>query len=76
MDEDWRNTFGILMCAQICDGAGVGIYDDAPSTCSSIKNIFVLKNKYGMFFLTIHEGKIHYQNSLRKCLSYNIPPKK
>ena len=22
MDEDWRNAFGILMCAEIRDGAG------------------------------------------------------
>ena len=36
MNEDWRNAYGILMCAEICDGAGVGICDGAPSTCSSI----------------------------------------
>ena len=24
MDENWRNTFGILMCAEICDGDGAG----------------------------------------------------
>ena len=35
MDEDWRNTFGILMCKEICDGAGMGICDGSPSTCSS-----------------------------------------
>ena len=35
MDEDWRNAFGILMCTEICDGAGAGICDSAPSTCSS-----------------------------------------
>ena len=35
MDEDWRNIFGILMCADICDGAGAGICDGMPSTCSS-----------------------------------------
>ena len=34
MDEDWRNAFGILMCTEICDGAGAGISDGAPSTCS------------------------------------------
>ena len=38
MDEDWRNTFGILMCAEICDGAGAGICDGAPSTWSSLLN--------------------------------------
>ena len=32
MDEDWRNAFGILMCMEICDGAGTGICDGAPST--------------------------------------------
>ena len=35
MDEDWRNAFEILMCTEICDGAGVGICDGVPSTCSS-----------------------------------------
>ena len=35
MDEDWRNAFGILMCMEICDGAGAGICDGLPSTCSS-----------------------------------------
>ena len=40
-----RNTFGILMCMEICDGAGVGICDGAPSTCFSFY-IFpvILKN--------------------------------
>ena len=40
MNEDWRNAFGNLMCREICDGAGAGIRDGAPSTCSSY--IFVL----------------------------------
>ena len=35
MDEDWRNASGILMCKEICDGAGAGICDGSPSTCSS-----------------------------------------
>ena len=35
MDEDWRNAFGILMCTEICNGAGKGIYDGLPLTCSS-----------------------------------------
>ena len=35
IDEDWRNAFGILMCMEICDGAGAGICDGAPSTYSS-----------------------------------------
>ena len=34
MDENWRNTFGILMCLEICDGTGTRICDGAPSTCS------------------------------------------
>ena len=40
MDEDWRNAFAILMCAEICDdaGAGAGIRDGAPSTFSSFGN--------------------------------------
>ena len=41
MDEPWRNTFGILMCTEICDGADAGICDGAPSTCSSFVFIFV-----------------------------------
>ena len=24
MDEDWRNAFGILICTEICNGAGAG----------------------------------------------------
>ena len=32
MNVDWRNTFEIMMCAAICDGAGAGICDVAPST--------------------------------------------
>ena len=35
MDEDWRNAFGILMWMEICDGAGAGICDCMPLTCSS-----------------------------------------
>ena len=35
MYEDWRNAFGILMCPEICDGAGTGICDGASLTCSS-----------------------------------------
>ena len=35
MNEAWRNAFGILMCWEICDGAGAGTCDGAPSTCSS-----------------------------------------
>ena len=41
MDEDWRNAFGTLMCAEICDGIGVGICDGMPSTCSS--SYFIMK---------------------------------
>ena len=39
VDEDWRNAFGILMCAEICDGTGAGarICDSAPSTCSNYR---------------------------------------
>ena len=28
MDEDWRNTFGILMCLEICDGAENSLMDE------------------------------------------------
>ena len=35
MEENWRNAFGILMCAEICDGAGAEIRDGAPSNFSS-----------------------------------------
>ena len=41
MDEDWRNTFGMLMCMEICDGAGVGICDGVLSTNSSY--LYILK---------------------------------
>ena len=39
MNDDWKNAFGILMpmmCRELCDGAGAGICDGAPSTCSSL----------------------------------------
>ena len=36
MDEDWRNIFGILICAERHDGAGAGICDRVPLTCSSL----------------------------------------
>ena len=36
MDEDWRNAFGILLWAEIYNGAGAGICDGAPLTCCSI----------------------------------------
>ena len=50
MDEDWRNAFGILMCMEICDGAGPGICNGTPSTCSSfIRKILI-------FFLLLHES--------------------
>ena len=39
MKTDWRNAFGNLMCREICDGAGPGICDGVPSTCSSNKVI-------------------------------------
>ena len=42
MDEDWKNTIGILMCAEICDGAGAGIWDSTPSTCSSCIEPFIV----------------------------------
>ena len=43
MDEDWRNEFGILMCAEIYDGAGAGICDGAPSICFSFVCVGVLR---------------------------------
>ena len=42
MDEDWRNAFGNLIhvCTEICNGAGAGIGDGAPTTWSSISYTF------------------------------------
>ena len=37
MDEDWRNAFGILMCAEICDGTLL--------TCSSYIFMEIKKKK-------------------------------
>ena len=50
IDEDWRNAFGILVCAEICncDGAGTGICDGAPSTCSSFGSIKILGTFWGI----------------------------
>ena len=39
MDENWRNTFGILMCTEICDGDGAGY----AMACSSCFVIFLRK---------------------------------
>ena len=36
MGKDWRNTFGILMCTEICDGAGAGICNGEPWTYLSL----------------------------------------
>ena len=44
IDEDRRNAFEILMCAEIGDGTGAGICNGVPSTCSSFF-IFVRENK-------------------------------
>ena len=46
MDEDLRNAFGILMCTEICDGTGVGICDDAPSTCFSLRVHMRCRHKF------------------------------
>ena len=54
MDEDWTNAFGILMCAVIRDGAGAGICDGSPSTCSNLETFLEV-------FLFCHEHVcIHY----------------
>ena len=37
MDEDWWNTFGILIGTEICDDTGAGVCGGAPSTCSCFK---------------------------------------
>ena len=37
MDEDWSNTFEILMCMEISRGVGAGISGGVPSTFSSYK---------------------------------------
>ena len=36
MAVDWRNASGVLMSAELCDGAGMEICDGVPSTCSSL----------------------------------------
>ena len=43
MTEDWRKAFGILMCREICDGAGAGICDGTLLTCSSLSHIEVME---------------------------------
>ena len=48
MDEDWRNAFGILMCKEICEGAGAGICDGVPSTCSNFLLTYLLLEKCKM----------------------------
>ena len=68
MDEGWRNEFGILMCMEICDGAGAGICDGAPSTFSSVTFVMLIcqylhihkipQNRF--YFLSFQVGHILY----------------
>ena len=55
MDEDWRNAFGVLLCAEICDGDGAGICNGAPSTCSSFFLIFP-ENMFSHFMQIVSTG--------------------
>ena len=64
MDEDWRNAFGILMFTEICNGAGVGICDGAPSTCSS----------YCLHLLGRHLFLCHGSDSVENILMYIKDP--
>ena len=41
MDENWRKAFGTSIYSEICDGAGVGICNGMPSTCSSLGFMYV-----------------------------------
>ena len=73
MDEDWRNAFGILMCKDICDGAGAGICDDAPSTCSS--NILLLNGCFYIGPITGSRAVVLAQGLLywpRTCYRINV----
>ena len=69
MDVDWRNAFGILMCTEICDGAGAGICDDAPSTCSSFILFYYLFVCFLFFFFSLR--KHAYSNILKILPSKN-----
>ena len=53
MDEDWRKAFGMVICTEICDGAGAGICDGVPSTCSSLHFVLVLRETSGKHTSTI-----------------------
>ena len=44
MEEDWRNAFRILMCAEICDGAS--------STCSSLF-LMLMNDNWPLFSLGV-----------------------
>ena len=56
MDEDWRNSFGILMCTEICNGTDAGICDGSPSTCLSYCCCFFVCFSLNLFsiFLFLH----------------------
>ena len=59
MNEDWSNAFGILMCREICDGAGAGICDGVPSTCSSFTSFVPeLVKMYNSSKSAVDTGKI------------------
>ena len=71
MAEDWRNAFGILTCTGICDGAGVGICDDTPSPCSSVR--FSLRcdfvNMFCDFVITLcHKPYVAETNEISRLI--------
>ena len=70
MDEDWRNAFGILMCLEVCDGAGAGICDGSPSTCSSsILHFFFQKLGFIGLNYPIHDLDLKKSNLARTAVT-------
>ena len=73
MDEDWRNAFGILMCAEICDGPGPGICDGMPSTRCSEKLLWVGRNKNENMKKACSIKLNNFQTKIRIKMQYFSP---
>ena len=83
MDEDWRNAFGNLMCTKICNGAGAGICNGAPSTCTrfvysrSFLSLFFPINKVSLGITKcpgLRYGTSAQLASITKTYLYNFDP--
>ena len=57
MDQDWRNTFGILICAEMCDGAGAGIYK--VTVHQTLAELCAFETSYKLFISGLSSYSLH-----------------